>query len=88
MMVCKRFSSFGACWAICSKEALQHIMNKTSRQQPVQGLKQGCAKGAHALQGEKKRGEGKSCAGALTPIMTDCSQPFITPLAHTLQRTV
>jgi hypothetical protein len=45
MIVCRRFSSFGACCAICSKEALQHIINKMVRQQPVQGLKQGCARG-------------------------------------------
>ncbi len=57
MIVCKRFSSFGACWAICSKEALQHIINKTLRQQPVQGLKQGWTKGRASLPGVREGGQ-------------------------------
>ena len=56
MIVCRRFSSFGACCAICSKEALQHIINKMVHQQPVQGLKQGCARGGHALQQKRNQG--------------------------------
>jgi len=54
MIVCKRFSSFGACCAICSKEALQHIVNKMLRQQPVQGLIQGWTKGRASSPGVRE----------------------------------
>ncbi len=57
MIVCNKFSSFGACCAICSKEALQHIIRQMLHQQSVQGLKHGCAKGEPCPSGEKEGGQ-------------------------------